>query len=1773
MLLLILLTTLLGVRNVEAKVVFAHFMVGNTVGFDVATWKTNMQLAQTAHIDAFALNIDAFALNIAYGFTDNEKQIGYAFAAANSNTAHFQYGGLPLVSTFEGTNQASDWKTINSGDTSCFFIPDYSSLGAGPAVAAGGGGAQGLFSWAAWPTGPTNTSTYVDASYKKALAGKPYMMPVSPWFFTNMPGFDKNWLWSSGDLWHQRWQQVVSLYFEPEFLEIISWNDFGESHYIGPLDDTQYEAFDRGKTPCNYVKNMPHDAWREHLPYYIDLYKTGTATFAKESIVTWFRTTLAGACADGGVGIYYTSLPIDTTSGAWSVAVVLNGATAIDYAVPQGVSSSCPNRARRRSAASHRARSRSKKGGLNPQDVALQSRHVHGGLGRRHYVAPVYLDVQGPLNLPPLEVDVGKVTSNFGNDNGLCSFACKRGYCPLPECSSCSTLSCPASGVGVVASCSATGGLMNYKEIDSLISRIGAHATHDAAAGTNYFTYGDKQWTSYDNPDSIVAKVKYAKSKGLLGLAVWSVEQDNDAHDLLNVTLYPAGLGGVADHTGSGTSGPAGQYNDITVSSCAWSQCGLSTTPGCAAGQQVLTTNRCSVEPGTGKKRYKALCCPLDKTPDPDFCGWQGYSFGLGVVGLCTSGCKAGYVGMADDNWVINAGGEGTYGPFGHATYCCSVERAQIDVCAWKSRCVSLGANERPVDESSACPTGNKFVTYAKGIPGWSSCEGDESVNKWLPYCCNNFVDTSSFAWAGSRGTERADNDLGGGADCIGTWVGWEYTDQNQYPHTLRPLCADPNALSFTINTLPVPLKNLFPGVGPEHDADKQRWHVELDPSMGSADPTPETSTNANDNSFGWYIMSGPADELTSLNKRDGSHWELFDCHDALDETRRHTVRAVCTTHGAVDSNCNNIHLGNGVAETVVEMPQSCGPGRYAMAVSLAPSADQTLPPYLLAKRAASGNAALPEGVQVYDFTFDFDFTPLQKRGTSNVLLRIDYSDDPGYWNKIRRSQAEVYQEVRREHGGSYKRYLDHFWHEDKRATPEHELHELHARWFSSKFQDWVDTMRDVDNEWKLVRHRVDETTRWDLVNDNVQCDFDNGISATGHLKVRADISVNVETAAMSHVLFRNTGKAKASFNVDALASLSFDSGPVELVGLQNFGVTFTMPGIVTIGPNFRLLANVEGTATLHGQARVDVDLADWDYTQTYPSTSGGFKDDAVQPNRPLAVPPSKGLGVPDFRYDVDARGEIAITLTPQISLGVVFASTSIPDASIDFEVSGRAAMYGTAGSSLTEAWQYCYGINGKVELFARVNAPVLFGVDINNYYQILPPFLFDILPEVCASASGSVPAGTTTRSTLDAAFHVDQPGNLSTSTTAVTPGRSPGPLAASLNLKRDGILTGLLCPKKAEDLGGAITTACSQLSGYDPDELTNPDVTGLQVGSLRRRRRSDQLLPDMEAMMDTMGSKLTMHHADHDHSQGDPSINKLNATHSEPTGSLLRRGGVQNYLICEGETASPMKYATPSHPDGTVLYDCLDWGNCNDFRFGLAAAPHANRSYIAEHILERQMLQQFLLWAKLDLAPEDKPSAKTTRPADTTGSRDRAGKPLASICRYFEYFWEDAAVSPINGVRPWDTVGAAWPSRTVFAAEIVRIESQVNGAKARAFSQATADVQKILLAQSNRLAAQLDAVETALAAQWAASRTGASYRPMGLGSRWKTFMQEYTPYVSERVEGYLNLWVGHLAAAWLRTPDPDEEEPFMNAQLVLADKIRLMRAKVHGLAKFPSPF
>lgn len=120
-----------------------------------------------------------------------------------------------------------------------------------------------------------------------------------------MPGYDKNWLWRGDGLWYDRWQQVH--YLALEFVEILTWNDFGESHYIGPivdihspLADGPYTGFTTGDAPYKYVSEMSHDGWPEFLPFVFDMYKNNKTDVAHESLSGWYRLNPAGACHNNG---------------------------------------------------------------------------------------------------------------------------------------------------------------------------------------------------------------------------------------------------------------------------------------------------------------------------------------------------------------------------------------------------------------------------------------------------------------------------------------------------------------------------------------------------------------------------------------------------------------------------------------------------------------------------------------------------------------------------------------------------------------------------------------------------------------------------------------------------------------------------------------------------------------------------------------------------------------------------------------------------------------------------------------------------------------------------------------------------------------------------------------------------------------------------------------------------------------------------------------------------------------------------------------------------------------------------------------------------------------------------------------------------------------------------------------------------------------------------------------------------------------------------------
>ncbi|KAF7956672.1 hypothetical protein EAE96_004005 [Botrytis aclada] len=309
-------------RATSPKYVFAHFMVGIVENYELSDWKMDMAHAQEIGIDGFALNcasIDSYTptqLALAYQAAEEtgfHVFISFDFAYWNngntnnitdymnkyaSHPGQMQYNGGAVVSTFVG--DYFDWAPVKAGTNhSIFAIPMMQDPIEATYLTTS---FDGAFSWLAWPTDGGNSiipgpmSTSWDNKFLTNLKGKPYMAPVSPWFSTHFNS--KNWVFISEELITDRWNQMLAM--QPALIEIISWNDFGESHYISPAEPNHK---DDGSS--QWADGFPHDGWRIISKPYIAAYKSGasTPTVTEDQLVYWYRPTPKGiTCTNDTLG-------------------------------------------------------------------------------------------------------------------------------------------------------------------------------------------------------------------------------------------------------------------------------------------------------------------------------------------------------------------------------------------------------------------------------------------------------------------------------------------------------------------------------------------------------------------------------------------------------------------------------------------------------------------------------------------------------------------------------------------------------------------------------------------------------------------------------------------------------------------------------------------------------------------------------------------------------------------------------------------------------------------------------------------------------------------------------------------------------------------------------------------------------------------------------------------------------------------------------------------------------------------------------------------------------------------------------------------------------------------------------------------------------------------------------------------------------------------------------------------------------------------------------
>ncbi|KAH7146903.1 hypothetical protein B0J13DRAFT_664619 [Dactylonectria estremocensis] len=829
----------------------------------------------------------------------------------------------------------------------------------------------------------------------------------------------------------------------------------------------------------------------------------------------------------------------------------------------------------------------------------------------------------------------------------------------------CHTPGCLFLGGADPGPCTDNSGTLSYFEIMDIIKKYDLSPYWDKENAVKYVTWNGDQWVSYDDEDTIAQKIEFANNLGLGGLLIWAIDLDNTQLDALAAVLHPKGFD---TYQARSTLDP---WTELGEGHCTVNDCG---STGCKSGWIEVDEYDC--DRLAGKKA--SVCCPFASAPDPDSCTWRGN----GV--LCNGQCHEGEVALASSQ---QAGG-GYVCTDGRKFLCCEAE-AQVPDCRW-------------TDCNGECNSDEDELTWKNG-----NCSGDDEKK----FCCSKEQEWKNCEWHGKPGSCFDNHCDTGWQVALTTSHGGEGEDCGWASKRKRSFCCDlPDGES---PFLPVPLEYLFPDPPSEEDAESD-FTLKVDNTWGGAADLPFAETPEH-SAFGFIVMTSPDELQTTLDRRDGSHWEVFDCNDAVTEGE-HTVRMVCTDRSE-NSNCDKIYLGHGAPGTIIEMPEGCGPGRYAVVKDLTTSGNQSLPHHLYRRGVDSSET-------IYDLTFDYEFNRVP-RDLGDTQVRIDYSNENTYWNTIvdkaaddkKRSLKRSVKRTLQDVGGSHKRWLEEEWRDDIHRG-DLSTEDMHKRWFGETALDWLKAIfTGVTNTLEL-EHSYSEDFILSIVDQKLTCpNLDAKLEVYAEMSVDADVNYGLTLIGKlggkygidisdSYLYYRTGGEVNAKFVVNAAITAHFDTGDVLIFSADTFGAAFTVPGIVTIGPNFKLFGRLEGKATLGVNFETKVKLAEWNVYQTFPAVDENWEPDVFDD----ASKSGKQTLEPEFEYGVSVSGHISAHVKPTITFGIdwnkKFASLDscavnlVADGHVTFHAEAKA---GSSGSS------FCYGVDIGADLYATLEAPDMF--------------------------------------------------------------------------------------------------------------------------------------------------------------------------------------------------------------------------------------------------------------------------------------------------------------------------------------------------------------------------------------------------------------------------------------------------------------------------------
>lgn len=305
----VLLGTLAMTTAAEPRLVFAHYMVcipTHGGGSKVADYQREIQEAQARGIDGFALNCGGWSIrephykqrtlllyqaaqelgtgfrlflsaDYATGLTIEETRDMIETFRDHPN--QFRWQGKPVLSTFGGGRRITEFVKGPEfqGERAVFFVPFYYPKPAAEMpnrvqaeqVFREHPELDGFFHF-----GAAGTAAQIARS-NRILAdvwqggGKLFMAPVTP-FYRGFGGNYRVYECHGYEGLATQWESAIET--GAQWVEIVTWNDWGEASYIspfGPPGKTEFYGGHWGPMLC-------HQGFLDLSAYYIQWYKQGT---------------------------------------------------------------------------------------------------------------------------------------------------------------------------------------------------------------------------------------------------------------------------------------------------------------------------------------------------------------------------------------------------------------------------------------------------------------------------------------------------------------------------------------------------------------------------------------------------------------------------------------------------------------------------------------------------------------------------------------------------------------------------------------------------------------------------------------------------------------------------------------------------------------------------------------------------------------------------------------------------------------------------------------------------------------------------------------------------------------------------------------------------------------------------------------------------------------------------------------------------------------------------------------------------------------------------------------------------------------------------------------------------------------------------------------------------------------------------------------------------------------------------------------------------------